>query len=308
MGFCRKNASVAFLVLFTLSMYPACDPALEVPGDYPTIQAALDAAVDGDLVLVSPGTFFESIDFKGRDVTLQSNLGPDLTVIDGGQNGPVVRFASGESEGAVIDGFMIRNGWPSHDGGGIFCYGSSPTIKHCRITENTTYYGGGGIGCLGHSSPTIANCTITDNMGGAGGGIYTEDSSPAIRNCTFMGNGAGCGGGGAIRSDSSTATITSSILWENEAPIGSEIFILTGTLLITHSDIEGGWDGTGNIDEDPLFAGADDYLLSPGSPCIDAGDPEPSCHDLCFPPSKSGERNDMGAYGGPDACGWLLWD
>ena len=119
-----------------------------------------------------------------------------------------------------------------------------------------------------------------------------------------MGNGAGCGGGGAIRTDGSVTTITSSIIWKNEAIIWSEIYVESGTFLITHSDIEGGWAGTGNIDEDPLFAGADDYLLSPGSPCIDTGDPGPSCHDLCFPPSMGGEHNDMGAYGGPDACGW----
>jgi len=308
MNFFSKIAPVAFIILFMLSLYPACNPAIHVPGDYPSIQEAIDAAVEGALVLVAPGTYVENIDFLGKMITLRGALGPDVTVIDGDQSGSVVRFALSETEEAVIEGFTIRNGWPSSEGGGIFCYRSSPTIKNCRITENSTYSGGGGIGCVNHASPTITNCTIINNIGGAGGGLYSDYSSPTITNCTFLGNGAGCGGGGAIRSDESSTTITSSILWKNESVIWSEIFVESGSLLITYSDIEGGWTGTGNIDADPLFTGEDDFHLGTGSPCIDAGDPDPSYDDLCFPPSMGTEHNDMGAYGGPMACWWASPD
>ena len=65
----------------------------------------------------------------------------------------------------------------------------------------------------------------------------------------------------------------------------------------------------GNIEEDPLIVGEDDYHLLEGSPCIDAGDPSPSQNDACFPPSTGDVRADMGAYGGRGACEWLFcWD
>jgi hypothetical protein len=82
---------------------------------------------------------------------------------------------------------------------------------------------------------------------------------------------------------------------------------------ITYSNIEGGWEGEGNIDEDPLFADSLDYFLSDQSPCIDTGDPDSVFYDLEDPdnpgyallPSLGTIRNDMGAYGGPGAPGWI---
>ena len=66
--------------------------------------------------------------------------------------------------------------------------------------------------------------------------------------------------------------------------------------------------GQGNIDEDPIFVGGSSYHLQEGSPCIDAGDPDPIHNDECLPPSMGTERNDMGAYGGPWACPMTCWN
>jgi len=88
-----------------------------------------------------------------------------------------------------------------------------------------------------------------------------------------------------------------------------------------YSDVQGGEEAAyvdvdstlhwleGNIDVDPIFVGGGDYHLAGGSLCIDAGDPDSSYNDECFPPSMGTERNDMGAYGGPGACEWHeCWD
>ena len=105
----------AFLV-FSLAAFSA---TIHVPGDQPTIQAGIDAAVNGDTVLVAPGTYVEYIDFKGKAITVTSELGPDVTVIDGNQAGRVVTFNSGEGLDSVLEGFTITNGYAGY-GAGIY--------------------------------------------------------------------------------------------------------------------------------------------------------------------------------------------
>jgi len=138
-----------------------------------------------------------------------------------------------------------------------------------------------------------------------------------ITNCTIAWNGAfGVGGGSYFRIHN--PTITNCIFWMNTAPNASEIGIYyLSCLTINYSDVGMGglalpWveigpdadltGGLGIISSDPLFAGLDDFHLTAGSPCIDAGNPDSSYYDVCFPPSMGAERNDMGAYGGPGAC------
>ena len=139
---------------------------INVPTDYPTIQDGIDAAGDGDLVLVAPGTYFENIDFSGKGITVRSEHGDDVTVIDGGYLGSVATFVTGETEDAVLSGFKISNGNGSYlaeeedyFGGGIYCHGASPTIENCTVSDNFAYGGGAGV-CLWASSSTITNSVI----------------------------------------------------------------------------------------------------------------------------------------------------
>ncbi len=117
---------------------------INVPGDQPTIQAGIDAAVDGDEIIVAPGTYFESINFDGKAITVRSTDpdDPDVvaaTVIDGTGNFHVVQCVSGEGPDTVLSGFVITGGLAiggGNDsfGGGMFNLASSPTVMGCTFT------------------------------------------------------------------------------------------------------------------------------------------------------------------------------
>lgn len=199
-----------------------------VPDDHSKIQDAINAAVDGDSIIVRPGTYVEKIDFIGKSIIVKSENGPDVTIIDGNHNGSVVRFVNGEDSAAVLEGFTIRNGnsRSSHeDGGGIYCSGASPTIKDNTISGNRARDDGGGIYCES-SSMTISGNTIklNNNVDGSGGGICVNiSSSPKIADNIIIGNSAKWHGGGiSVHSDSSPE-ITNNVIGGNSTYNGGGI-------------------------------------------------------------------------------------
>ncbi|MDP6158873.1 MAG: DUF1565 domain-containing protein, partial [Phycisphaerales bacterium] len=141
---------------------------INVPADYTTIQAAVDAASGGDVILVAPGTYTDTqdghvVDMKAKAITLRSTDGAAVTIIDGQNARRGIACYQGETNATVIDGFTITNGdaveydyngdgdidWWEDSGGGIYCYDSSPTITDCTISGNTAGWFGGGIFCYG---------------------------------------------------------------------------------------------------------------------------------------------------------------
>jgi hypothetical protein len=114
----------------------------EVPGEYPTIQAAINAASDGDEIIVAPETYTEAIDFMGKAVTVRSSAGADETVISAtGLAKSVITCANDEGPDSVLIGFTITGGEGTARGfdlvgGGAYVYGASPTIIDCVFTGN----------------------------------------------------------------------------------------------------------------------------------------------------------------------------
>ena len=189
--------------------------AFRVPDPYPTLQAAIDDASDGDVVWVADGTYSgegnKQIDYAGKAITLRSENGPETCVIDCEGEGPAFYFHSGEGPDAVLDGFTITNGGEVDFGGGIQCTGSSPTIRNCIFLNNSAdEYGGGLYNCYG-SAPAIVNCAFEGNACSGfgwlsrGGGLCNRyDSSPTVKDCTFVGNSARYSGGGMGNIDRSS--------------------------------------------------------------------------------------------------------
>jgi hypothetical protein len=184
---------------------PAANAAaiLSVPADHPSIQAAIDAAAPDDVVLVSPGTYHERIDFQGKAIEVRSATdAPWGTVLDGDGAGSVVTFDGGEGRASVLRGFQIREGLGAF-GGGISIVDSSPTITNNHITENQAVTGGGGIGVRG-GSPLIVDNRIQANgpspttADGAGGGIAVDGGSPEIVDNWLFDNKWLAGGGVAL--------------------------------------------------------------------------------------------------------------
>jgi len=213
----KKNLIMTIAVMIlTLWTTPGLAATVHVPGDYSTIQDGIDAALDGDSVLVAPGTYCENIMIDGKDVRVKGALGAAQTVIDGGLAGPVVTFAACGSD-AGIKGCTITNGV-----GGIVCLMSGPKIKECVITGNITDSMGGGIYCL-ESSPTIKRCLISHNMAAAGGGISAYFSSVDIRDCFLICNEASSSGGALDIYSSSSVKAKRLAVIGNRSETGSAI-------------------------------------------------------------------------------------
>jgi len=192
----------------------------------------------------------------------------------------------------TITNCIISYNFCSDCGGGVsFVETNSPTITDCIISYNTAN-NGGGINCYKSQSTTIKNCTIDNNTSHLGGGIHCNSYYQTITNCTIRDNISDTSNGGGINFNS-YPTITNCILWDNTP---DEIGRAGGTITVTYSDVQGGYAGDGNIDDNPLFVGANDYHLTSGSPCIDKGTSEGAPdHDIDGDSRPLGNGYDIGS-------------
>ncbi|RPI17936.1 MAG: T9SS C-terminal target domain-containing protein [Ignavibacteriae bacterium] len=202
-------------ILFSLPIYSTIR---NVPGSYSTIQAAINASVNGDTVLVEQGTYMENINFRGKKIVVTSRYyisnNPAIienTVINGStpvqpDSASCVIISSGEDTTTVLQGFTLIGGkgtkWQDEhgagrytEGGGILIAYSSPIIQNNIIKFNeavitgsgVTSAGGGGIR-LGDGNPRILNNVIMFNKGLYGAGIVVNYSGVIIKNNLIYGN------------------------------------------------------------------------------------------------------------------------
>ncbi len=214
-------------------------------GDYETIQAAINASSEGDVIVVHPGIYTstenEVIDFLGKGITVKSfksiEESSDPTYINGQLMRRGVYFGNSETSLSILEGFTITecvapsNGDAPAYGGGILCeHSSSPKIIDCIITNNTapayeTNYGwfaghGGGVALLSQSNPTIEGCHITNNNA-----IPVENESESM-------------GGGIFCDQECTLTITGSSITNNTSSSGAGIYCLGNAKHPSESIIE----------------------------------------------------------------------
>jgi len=182
-----------------------------VPQDYTTIQSAINSSnINGDTIMVSPGSYIENIDYSGKNIYLTSEYIFTMqdstiqqTIIDGNQNGSVVMISNYETDATVLNGFTITNGSGfsigssnSSSGGGIYIYNSNPQIKNCIIRNNFCYGSSGGGGIKIHTSTAyLSNLTITRNYSDyTAGGLRLTNAEiimDSINRCSIYLNEAG---------------------------------------------------------------------------------------------------------------------
>ncbi|MDH4203561.1 MAG: DUF5123 domain-containing protein [Phycisphaerae bacterium] len=338
-----RQLTILMILLISAGLFAATITVnADGTGDYPTIQTAINNAVNGDTVLVADGVYTgdgnRDINFLGKAITVKSQNGPTNCIIDASDEVTFHRgfiFESMETSASVVEGFTVTGGFvpasgPTAGGGGggaVVCYASTPSIRNCIFFGNSTE--------------------------GAGGAIYFAglcDDWPVlkIKNSTFYGNAAAYGGVSSIQGTHfNEISFTNCILKDNIAtdePLTNnfheQVIAKCGPVVtsVDFSILDFDWANSENsIIADPLFAdpnNGDFHLKSEygrwdpvtqtwvtddvTSPGIDFGDPNDDYSNE--PPATAGRIN-AGAYGntpeasfsdsthcytGPDYTIWLL--
>ena len=276
----RMTTVFTAAVVAATSFTAAKAATLTVPGQFTTIQGAINSAIDNDVIVVSSGTYAESIDFLGKRIVVESVGGPQVTIIDAtGQNHAVARFVTGENAQSVLRGFTLTGGTGKPGaqrlGGGILIENASPHIEMCIIINNTATLGAGLYANASFTGTRLTNCVIARNIASLrGGGVYHNLSGVVYRNCTIVlnianGPGPDPRGGGWFNGSSSVGRLANSIMWGNSPDqFGG------GGPVVVYSLVQGGFAGTGNISGTPGFVStpSNNFRLLASSPCIDAGD------------------------------------
>jgi len=236
------RAFVGVVIVVGFIWLPARAAVLYVgPGEaYTTIQAGIDAAADGDVVIVRDGTYTgpgnRDIDFKGKAIHLKSEAGPERCIVGAG-TGFVFSFWHEEGTDSILDGFTIMHG----SAGGVQCSHASPLLInnvvwdcggtqggiHCEdaaspmiVDSIVAANSGGGITCTYGTDAQIIGCMIQANFrefyGRYGSGILVHRSRATVHNCRIYGNASDDGGGGILLLDRSTCSAIGCTITNND--------------------------------------------------------------------------------------------
>ncbi len=206
----RRNV-VGIVLMMVMALLPCALAAradeIHVPDDFPTIQEGVDAAVDGDEVIIADGVYSgdgnHSINFLGKLITVRSENGPDNCIVDlQGLEKRGFMFVNGETNATVLDGLTVRNAHHKtfqHDvlrGGAIAIADASPAISNCIFSDNDLegkkfQSFGGAIYSSG--DPLLTNCVFDTNSAygddiAGGGAFYNDGGDPQFFDCHFQNN------------------------------------------------------------------------------------------------------------------------
>jgi hypothetical protein len=242
---------------------------IRVPTEYPTIQAAINAARDGQVITVLPGNYTGSFDLGFKKLIVRSADGPAVTTISTTNPTFGIILAGGQGPETVLEGFTIVSaGTPADSQIAIF---DGQTIRNCRIA-------GARVGIYASKTATVSDCVITEALYGI---LLTPLNRPmdvVIQNCTIAGVGLGVATEGSP-AGRYRATVRNSII-QAYGPIADRA--PQSTIAFEYCNTVGAMQpGPGNFSQQPQFLNApgsdnlydrnDDYRLSPLSPCIDRG-------------------------------------
>ncbi len=262
------------LLLLIISSFLVNAGTINIPDDYLTIQAGLNAAESSDTVLVHPGTYYENIFWPDKNgIKLISAGDASNTLIDGRGNSSVVHMSPSNANidtTSLIKGFTLQNGDNVNYGGGIFINNCNPKLMLLFIKNNIADEKGGGIYC-DNSSPTLTDLTISGNSAyygggsGGGGGIYCNNSSPTLTGVTILGNSASSGGGGISCDNYSSPTLRGVTISDNSAINGGGIYCKNSSPTIKDVIISGNF---ANATNPPYFGYGGGIYCNNSSPSL----------------------------------------
>lgn len=245
------------LLIVLILLSPSIDAAvLRVPSGFGTIQAAVLASVDGDEIVVSPGTYHEAVNLLGRKIRLRSSDGPEVTILDGSTlNTSILLAYKDETLDTVVQGFTFRNGkgiqgifWIGCElggrlGGAIYLRRAGLTILDCRFEDNGPVNAGGAIFAC-QADLIVKDTELRRNQASFGGAISydthtsTTGQVASFDSVTFAANVSAFGGG--LRANlygSSTMDIAHCLFDANEGDHGGGALIrASATSRVTISD------------------------------------------------------------------------
>lgn len=197
-----------------------------VPGDFATIQPAIDACAMGDTVLVGPGTYSGPgntlLDFHGVDLVLKSTHGSAQTIIDGEEQSRGINLENGETLASRIEGFTVQNCYYAGGigpGGGMRCANASVTMDDMAFLYNRDDSAGGGLS-IGYGEVVMTASKFEGNYGRIdGGGLDATSAAVTLCDVEFLGNASNWGGG--VRINTATSELPSSLILERVTFIGN---------------------------------------------------------------------------------------
>ncbi len=261
----------AAFILSTASL--SLGEGINVPEDETSIQAAIDSAVLGDIVMLSPGSYSESLVMRGGITLMGMGSRPEDTVLSGDYLHKVLALVDDE-EPARIENLTLQDGFAGY-GAAATIDGADVTFIDVHFIGNTAASEGGALFAL-NSRVTLRDCIFYANysLGGGGGAVHIEgtdskNSVQLIEFCSFAGN-SGCCGGTSLVMGGCPLVISNNILEDvNCLPGAAPMFSCNNGAIC-------GTDGGHNFIDDPMYCGFEyaDLRLEAESPCLPENNPD----------------------------------